>query len=201
LILQCRARSDFHMALPDSTETPRTRHLQNIVDAVSADDLSEWPMLTSKDYELVGAYVVLFSYVEFNLRRVVELFDKKGLLTDPWKGKSEDLHATDLAAAAQSLQCWDDGGRKALAEVEELRKFRNLAAHFAIRRFPNDDAFLFVAKSKRDFKRVFGSLPPDDAALTAVVDCTQVRGALRHVEHVQNWLATVTAKLEQHLDP
>jgi len=30
---------------------------------------------------------------------------------------------------------------------------RNLIAHFAIRRFPNDDAFLFIAKSARDFKK------------------------------------------------
>jgi hypothetical protein len=28
-----------------------------------------------------------------------------------------------------------------------------------------------------------------------------MRGALKHIEHVQNWLALATAKLEEHLDP
>ena len=84
--------------------------------------------------------------------------------------------------------------------MEELRKFRNLVAHFAVRRFPDDDAFLFVAKSRRDFKRVFGADPPPGAALTSVADCAQVRNALKHVEHVQNWLAHSTANLERHLD-
>ena len=144
------------MALPSSTETPRTRHLQDIVAGATSEELSEWPMLGDKDYELIGAYVVLFSYVEFNLRRVVELFDEKGMLVPPWRGKSKDLHATELAEAAQSLACWDDGGRKALADVEELRKLRNLVAHFAVRRFPDDDAFLFVAKSRGAVPTVFG---------------------------------------------
>ncbi len=67
------------------------------------------------------------------------------------------LTAPDVAEAIQALPCWDDAGRKALAEIEEMRGFRNLAAHFAIRRFPSDDAFLFVAKSARDFKRQFGT--------------------------------------------
>ena len=84
--------------------------------------------------------------------------------------------------------------------MEELRKFRNLVAHFAVRRFPDDDAFLFVAKSRRDFKRVFGADPPPGAALTSVADCAQVRNALKHVEHVQNWLAHATANLERPLD-
>lgn len=188
------------MALPASSETPRTRHLQDIVEAASAEGVANWPMLNAKDYELIGAYIVLFSYIEFNLRRVIELFDEKGMLGPPWNGKAPDLHTSDLAVAIQSLECWEEKGRKALEEVEELRKFRNLAAHFAVRRFPGEDAFLFVAKSKRDYKRVFGEYPPPGAALTSVVDRAQLQSALKYVERVQNWLATTTANLERHLD-
>jgi hypothetical protein len=189
------------MALPKSTATPRTRYLQDIVTAASANDLAGWPMLNEKDYVLVGAFIVLFSYIDFNLRRVIEVFDKTGRLSAPWKGKIGNLNAVEVAAAIQSLDCWDDAGRKALQDVEELRKFRNLVAHFAVRRFPVDEAFVFLAKSARDFKRQFGTDPEPGASLSAVVDRDQMRGALKHVEHVQNWLATSTAKLEAHLDP
>jgi hypothetical protein len=189
------------MALPKSTETPRTRYLQDIVTAASATDLAGWPMLNEKDYALVGAFIVLFSYIDFNLRRVIEIFDKTGRLNAPWKGKTGNLNAVEVAAGIQSLDYWDEAGRKALNDVEELRKFRNLVAHFAVRRFPADEAFVFLAKSTRDFKQQFGADPEPGAALSAIVDRDQMRGALRHVEHVQNWLATLTAKLEAHLDP
>jgi hypothetical protein len=46
--------------------------LQDIVEAASAEDVSNWPMLNAKDCELIGAYIVLFSYIEFNIRRVAE---------------------------------------------------------------------------------------------------------------------------------
>jgi hypothetical protein len=85
--------------------------------------------------------------------------------------------------------------------MEEFRYFRNLIAHFAIRRFPADDAFVFVAKSARDFKRVFGADPNPGAMLTAVADCEQIRGALNRIEHVQNWLATATPIIEEDLAP
>jgi hypothetical protein len=189
------------MALPKSTPTPRTRYLQDIVNAATASDLAGWPMLNEKDYVLVGAFIVLFSYIDFNLRRVIEVFDKTGRLGAPWKGKTRNLNAVEVAAAIQSLDCWDEAGRKALNDVEELRKFRNLVAHFAVRRFPADEAFVFLAKSARDFKQQFGTDREQGAALSAVVDRDQMLGALRHVEHVQNWLATSTAKLEAHLDP
>jgi len=189
------------MALPESQETPRGRHLQDIVEKAAATDLAGWPMLNEKDYVLVGAFVVLFSYIDLNLRRVIEAFNHAGLLNPPWKARIGNLNSAEVADAIQSLPCWDEPGRQALAEIEELRKFRNLVAHFAVRRFPEDDGFLFIAKSARDYKRQFGADPEPGAMLTAVVDCEQMRGALRHVEHVQNWLSTATANLEEHLDP
>jgi hypothetical protein len=175
--------------------------LQDIVEKSAATDLAGWPMLNEKDYVLVGALVVLFSYIDLNLRRVVEVFDQAELLSPQWQGKTANLNAAKVAEVIQSLACWDEAGRRALAKIEELRSFRNLVAHFAVRRFPADDAFLFLAKSASDFKRQFGVDPRPGALLTAVADCEQMRGALKHIEHVQNWLATATPKLEENLAP
>ena len=187
--------------LPKNVETPRGRYLQTIIENASATNLAGWPMLDKTDYVLVGGLVVLFSYIDLNLRRVIEVFHHAGLLKAPWKSKVAKLNAEEVAAAIQSLSCWDDEGRKALKEIEELRGLRNLVAHFAIRRFPSDDAFIFIAKSPRDFKHQFGSDPEPGAVLTAAADCEQMREALKHVEHVQNWLALATQKLEERLSP
>lgn len=187
--------------LPKSVETPRLRSLQDIVAKSAAADLAGWPMLNKEDYVLVGCIIVLFSYIDLNLRRILEVCDHAMLLQGPWAGNVGKLTAPDVAEAIQALPCWDDAGRKALAEIEVLRGFRNLVAHFAIRRFPSDDAFLFVAKRARNFKRQFGADPAPGSILTAIVEVEQIKGALRHIEHVQNWLARTAPKLEHHLSP
>jgi hypothetical protein len=92
------------MALPKSHETPRVRHLQDILEKAAATDLAGWPMLNEKDYVLVGALVVLFSYIDLNLRRVVEVFDHAGLLAPQWSGKTANLDATKIAEVIQSLR-------------------------------------------------------------------------------------------------
>jgi len=187
--------------LPKNVETPRLRYLQTIVENASATNLAGWPMLDKTDYVLVGGLVVLYSYIDLNLRRVIEVFHHAGLLKEPWKSKVDSLNAGEVADAIQSLSCWDDEGRKALKEIEELRGLRNMVAHFAIRRFPSEDAFIFIAKSARDYKRQFGNDPEPGAILTAIADCEQMCGVLKHVEHVQNWLALATPKLEERLSP
>lgn len=189
--------------LPKSIETPRGLYLKAIADKACAkpDGLNDWPMLTKDDYVLVGGIVCMYSYVDMNLRRILEVFDRLSILGEPWKGKSSKLSAPEVAAAVRTLPCWGERERNALTELENGRLFRNLVAHFAIRRFPNDDAFLFLAKSARDYKKVFGEEPPLGALLTAYADCEPMRSALRRVEDIQNWIGTVAPKLENGLLP
>ncbi len=187
--------------LPKNVETPRGRYLQTIVDNASATNFAGWPMLNPTDYVLVGGLIVLYSHIDLDLRRVIEVFHHAGLLEEPWKSKVDKLNVGEVADAIQSLSCWDDEGRKALKKIEEFRGLRNLVAHFAIRRFPSDSAFIFIAKSARDYKRQFGIDPPQGTMLTAVADYEQMRGVLKEVQHVQNWLALATPKLEEHLSP
>ena len=187
--------------LPGNSNTPRGQYLQNIVNQSAATDLAGWPMLNKDDYVLIGGVIVLYSYIDLNLRRVLEAFYQVGQLGQPWARRLNKLNTEEVATAIQSLACWDDTSRKALAEIEELRGLRNLVAHFAIRRFPSEDAFIFIAKTARDFKRQFGFDPKPGMVMTAVADCEQVRGVLKRVELVQNWLAVATPDLENKLSP
>jgi hypothetical protein len=187
--------------LPKNVDTPRGQYLKAIADKAAAADLAGWPMLNEADYVLVGGLVVLCSYIDLNLRRVLEAVHHAGILGEPWASKLNRLDASEVSKAILSLSCWDDAGRKVLAEVEEIRGLRNLVSHFAIRRFPAENAFIFIAKSARDFRRQFGYDPPPGAVLTAIVDCEQIRGVLKHVQRVQNWLAVATKDLEEKLSP
>jgi hypothetical protein len=181
--------------LPDARETERGLYLQNILDATVESEWTEWPSPTKDDFALVGAIIVIFSYVDFNLRRLLEVCEHVEMIPQ-YKGKAANMHMADVARVVQALPIWDENAKQNLKDIEEIRKMRNLMAHFVIRR-PNDDAFMFTAKSARDYKRVFGKEPSLGTSLTAVADLAQVREGLKILEILQQRLATTTAGLEQ----
>ena len=189
------------MALPKNVETPRGLELQAKLKAAEAS-MKEWPMPTKDDYVLVGGIVVLFSYVEFQLRRLAEAFDYANLLPGEWKGRAANLDIGQVEQAVMAAPVWAGAADlEALKTLADLRPLRNLVAHFVMRRFPTDDAFVFVAKSAKDFKREFGMEPGLGVAMTAVVERQQVVDALRQIEHIHNWLALVVPEFEKRLLP
>jgi len=185
------------MSLPKNVETPRGRYLQNILDATLESDWADWPMLNEKDYVLIGGLIVIYSYMDMNLRRIAEVTDNAGIMAVPWKDKTAGLNITDIEKAVLSLPDWSENNIYALTGIAQLRGMRNLAAHFAIRRFPNEDAFLFITKSAKDYKREFGRDPEPGMLFTGVVDCEQFKGAFKHAEGLQLWLAKVTSEIER----
>jgi hypothetical protein len=68
-----------------------------------------------------------------------------------------------------------------------------MLAHFVLRRFPTENAFVCLASSARDFERLLGVKPERGALLTAVLDVEHVKEAIKHIEHVQLWLAKAAA--------
>ena len=184
------------MALPKNSETPRLRELQKIVDQSTESGWVDWPSRKESDYTNFGKIIVLFSHMDVNIRRIVEAAEHAGVLREPWTGKVRKLNITDAEAAVVSLPDWSEANKTALAQITERRGLRNLIAHFAVRRFPDDDAFLFFTKSDRDFKRLNGTDPDPGMIMTAIVEGQQVVDGFRHIRDLQMWLAKVTAEAE-----
>ena len=160
--------------LPPSVETPRLKELMKISNEASPEEISKWPELLEKDYLLVGAIVILYSYIDLDLRRIADIED-----------------------VVLSLPDWSEPNTYALNHIKKMRAVRNLVAHFAIRRFPNDDAFIFVTKSARDFRRYFGTDPEPGAVLSAVAEREQVKQALLHIQGLHTWLSKTTPTIEK----
>ena len=76
------------MALPESRDTPRGRQLMEILKGAAGDVTQHWPSPTKDDLALFGAIIVMYSLMEFNLRRFVEILDHENVLPEVWKGKS-----------------------------------------------------------------------------------------------------------------
>jgi hypothetical protein len=183
------------MALPKHTETPRLRHLQNIVDAATDAGWADWPMLKESDYTQFGKIIVLFNYIDVSIRRIVEAAGNADHLGDTWKGRVRKLNITEEEEAVLSLD-WSDPNRMALNQIVERRRLRNMIAHFAVRRFPNDDALLFFTKSDRDFKRLYGKDPEPGTIMTAILECKQLNDGFRHVHELQLWITRAAPEAE-----
>ena len=73
--------------LPKNSPTERTLYLRGLVDAATPEELARWPNLTNDDYALVGKYIAVYAYLDFNLRRIAEAVDRAGELPASAKGK------------------------------------------------------------------------------------------------------------------
>jgi hypothetical protein len=116
-------------------------------------------------------------------------------LDDKWKGRVGKLNIGEAEEAVLSLD-WSDANRRALNQIAERRGLRNLIAHFAVRRFPNDDAFLFFTKSDRDFKRLYGRDPESGTIMTAILECSQLNDGFRHIHELQKWVTKASSEAE-----
>ena len=134
------------MALPPNIETPRGLELQAKYKAAEAADpaFKDWPMPTKDDFALIGGIVVLFTYVEFDLRRLAETFTVPVCYLD--RGRVEPW--TSTLEMSKGLFKRPQCGRgqldvEALKTLATHRRLRNLVAHFVVRRFPTIKPFFF----------------------------------------------------------
>jgi hypothetical protein len=194
-------RHDFVMAIPESSETPRTLELRKIVEETGTEQVLGWPKATDEDFTLFGRIIHFYSAFDFVLRYMAETMDKHGMFEAQWAGKVQKLTMADVSKAIQSSPVWSEPNKFALEQIEAHRRVRNLAAHFIVRRFPNDDAYIFMTKSATDFKRVYGEVPASiDTMLYGVADAQQLRDIVLELEGLLKWAAQVLADLSKPID-
>jgi hypothetical protein len=185
------------MALPKITDTPRGRYLQEIINRAPDDIFEKWPMPTRQDLVTFGLYIMYYSYIDFQLRRTIEVVDVAGLLPAPWKGKTSNLTIADVERAVKSAPDWSESNRVALAQIEDLRRTRNLIAHFAVRRFPDDDAFVFMTRSARDFDKEMGYIPNSGMVMTITEEASKIAEDLKTIDGLLRWLTQATNEMEE----
>jgi hypothetical protein len=187
------------VALPLSTETERTLHLRGLADAAGGEDVMSWPKPTDDDLLLFARIIGFYSAIDFALRYVVDIMDRNGMLLPPWAGKTAKLNMYKVTKAIRSSQVWNEGHAFGFEEIELHRRARNLVAHFVIRRFPTEDAFIFMTMSASDFEQVYGVLPRPDSMLFGVTDAAQMRGIIPVLQGLASWCSKLPGNLSQPL--
>lgn len=183
------------MALPIARETEQTLRLQQI--ANSSENVLAWPQLTNDDLVLFARIIHMYSTIDFLLRMTLEIMDDAGMLALEWRGKTAKLNMYKINEALRSAQIWNSDHLAAFADIEEYRRTRNLVAHFIARRFPDDNAYIFMTKSAADFEKVYGGAPPAGVMLYGVADAEQLSGIIPALKAIQSWLSTLPNDLSK----
>lgn len=183
------------MALPPSTESERNRRLMNLV-TNAAEPIIDWPAPNRDDVVLIGKIVMLYSYIDFDLRRMIEVLDHAQSIPPTWLGKTEKMRLSDIETVLETAPGITPNNALAFRRIKEFRKLRNLLAHFAIKRFPTEDALVFITKDAADYKKVLGAEPDPGVVMTAVAELSQIRDVCRMIEEILHWLSAATNDLE-----
>jgi hypothetical protein len=160
-----------------------------------------WPKPNDDDYVLFARIIAFYNGIDFTLRYVVEIMDHNGMLLPPWKDKTAKLNMYKVTKAIRSSKIWNEGHNVAFDQIELHRRARNLIAHFIVRRFPTEDAFIFMTMSASDFEQVYGVLPERDSMLFGVVDADQMRGIIPVLQGLISWCSKLPGNLSQPLNP
>jgi hypothetical protein len=187
------------MALPPEYRTPEVERLEAIMNATPFEQIATFPAPIRSDRELIGQYVFTYSFIDLNLRRSVEVFARRDMLSDEHKKRPRNIPAGQLAPAVRYVvermppeQENIPETLDILAAIDRGREMRNLLAHWGIKRFPTADALIMMTKDEQDAKRSGRTLSELGLA-TVVAYVADIRRALHDVAKRDEWLARRTS--------
>jgi hypothetical protein len=107
------------MALPASVETERNRYLLGLVKSAS-EPIINWPAPNKEDVILIGKIILLYSYIDFNLRRMIEVLEHAKALPTAWLGKTAKMHLSDIETVLETATDISPDNALALRRIKEF---------------------------------------------------------------------------------
>lgn len=185
------------MALPPEKRTPRMEKLESIVASTPREKLIDFPVLLPVDHQLIGAFIQLFNYMDFNLRRAIETLAHAKLLQAEATKTYPRIHSSKVMSTVQDAVRAMDAAVEDIPDtinvltiIERRRELRNLLGHWAARRIPNEDAIVLLTKNETDAIRTGGAYLADGQVKTAIVGLDDLRLVLeQQLVPIELWLA------------
>jgi len=183
------------MALPREIRTAKVIEVNEAIKKMSPQELSELPGLDEDDFATFGALIQHFCFIDLNLRRALEIFAIAKMLPKSAVKRYPDLPDSELTevlveivkrmdATVEDIQT----ASTFLDGISKTRKNRNLVGHFAGKRFPNEDVYVFVSKSDKDARKAGIGLRLGHVHI-AVVGRSEFSAMTESVGRLQLWLA------------
>ena len=183
------------MALPKEYVTPELRAIMDKLTQGSEEELGRLLPLTPEDLRVFGGLIQLYCFFDFNLRRAIEFFHHAGLLERKSMKKYPDFYDSEFCDLVASIVSKMDPDQENVSEamrrlglVNGGRLYRNLVGHFSARRYPGRDIYVFLSKSDRDARQVFGDTLGKEHAHIGVAVCQDIANLVKDLATHDEWL-------------
>src|SRR5712692_4081551 len=149
------------MALPKEVDAEKVRAVNEALAKMSSQELGALPPLDNDDLRLFGAISQHYCFLDLNLRRALEIMHMAKRLPPEYVNKYPDYTDASLSdilrGSVAKMDSTVEDLEESLFRLEEIgrcRSYRNLLNHFAGKRYPNEDVYVFASKSHKDARKV-----------------------------------------------
>lgn len=184
------------MALPKEVPAEKVQRVNQALSKMSAAEKGALPPLDDEDLRLFGAISQHYCFLDLNLRRGLEIMRlAKRIPSEYLKQYPDytDAALTDvLAGSVKNMDPTVEDLEVALfrlGEIGRCRTYRNLINHFAGKRYPNEDVYIFASKSDRDARKVLGKSLPDHGVHLSVAGRSELLKLEPLLNDHQAWLS------------
>ncbi|WP_370546597.1 hypothetical protein NMD64_07930 [Edwardsiella tarda] len=178
------------MALPLEYRSERVKYLEREASKYQTHEL--WN-LTNDDFMLLGKYVQMYCFIELNIQRLFNELKLKGIIKTKSKDKLNVPCILDKLIELVSKNLIESSGVNEvigkLNEIKSRRDYRNIFAHWAAKRIPNEDGMIFFSSDPLDYKRIFERRINAGIAAYAILDVADIRGLVAHLCDYEEWIA------------
>jgi hypothetical protein len=184
------------MALPLNSPNAKTDAVEAEIKKMGPRDLAALPDLDDDDFKVIGTLIQYFCFMDLNLRRALETFHAAKMLPKDYQKLYPNLPDAKLTEALAAIVSeMDPDGEDIetsltwLKVIDSTRLKRNLAGHFAGKRFPGHDVYVFASKSEKDAKKVLGFGLAQHEVHTVVVARSEFAEMVESAKSAHEWLA------------
>jgi hypothetical protein len=180
------------------TREESNKYIESLKAHMEEDALSKIEPLNMEDVAIIGCLIQTYNFIEYNLRRSIEIFAHTGLITRPKKKNPHSSELVELVKSGVGAIAQDADSKeiicKTLDDIELHRDIRNHFAHWAAKRIKGHDALYLMSLDHMDATRRVGTKVDHNISVFAIFNLAVIRGLIKHIAEQEQWLAELTAK-------
>jgi hypothetical protein len=184
------------MVLPKEMKTEKVMAINAAITKMTPQELAALPQLDADDFRLFGIIAQTYCFIDLNLRRALEVMKLAKRLPSEHVKRYPNYSDAELAGILkQTVQAMDPKTERheesllRLEEIDRCRSYRNLLSHFAGKRYPGEDVYVFASKSERDARKVLGRDLAKHRVHFAVTGRTEFFELAKLLDGHQVWLS------------
>jgi hypothetical protein len=176
------------------------QEIKRILVEIDGKELEHSEPLHPRDLQLIGELIQIYNYIEFNLRRCIELFTHAGMIA---KSDKTIPIARLSSVAMEGISKAEDGEAWAahLTEIELHRDARNQLAHWAARHILGESALLILSMNPAESKKRIKQPTDHEHSTYGVMLVKDLQWLVQHIARYEKMLAEATSSWHQRYVP